>query len=90
MGGAGYIFTVDANVMQNSVLINLNFLNILRDQFQINPSSKTKIFYSQFLVFTQTSPIRHSDIVERIVHTLPKIANMVGKSYFLNAFIFVL
>ena len=32
--------------MQNSVLINLNFLNILRDQFQLTPSSKTKIFYS--------------------------------------------
>tara|TARA_E500000331_G_C17147312_1_gene665570 strand:- start:339 stop:1106 length:768 start_codon:yes stop_codon:yes gene_type:complete len=48
MGGAGYIFSGenDADIMQNSCLINLNILNTqvqLNDQLNIN---KTKIFYS--------------------------------------------
>lgn len=48
MGGAGYIFTGenDANIMQNSALINLN---LLRNQASLNLKNeinKTKIFYS--------------------------------------------
>lgn len=48
MGGAGYIFTGenDANIMENSALINLN---LLRAQVKLNTSkliNKTKIFYS--------------------------------------------
>lgn len=48
MGGAGYIFTGDndANIMENSALINLN---LLRAQLRLNTSkliNKTKIFYS--------------------------------------------
>ena len=48
MGGAGYVFTGDndANIMENSALINLN---LLRVQSRINKKSginKTKIFYS--------------------------------------------
>jgi len=48
MGGAGYIFTGenDANIMENSALINLN---LLRAQIRLNSSkliNKTKIFYS--------------------------------------------
>ena len=48
MGGAGYIFTGDndANIMENSALINLN---LLRAQLRLNSEkliNKTKIFYS--------------------------------------------
>lgn len=48
MGGAGYIFTGDndANIMENSALINLNLLKAqtrLNNKKEIN---KTKIFYS--------------------------------------------
>lgn len=48
MGGAGYIFTGenDANIMQNSAMINLN---LLRSQTELNKElsiNKTKIFYS--------------------------------------------
>jgi len=48
MGGAGYIFTGDndANIMENSALINLN---LLRAQLRLNSTkliNKTKIFYS--------------------------------------------
>ena len=48
MGGAGYIFTGenDANIMENSALINLN---LLRSQLRLNQKNsinKTKIFYS--------------------------------------------
>lgn len=48
MGGAGYIFTGDndANIMENSALINLN---LLRAQLILNSKkliNKTKIFYS--------------------------------------------
>jgi len=43
MGGAGYVFTGDndANIMTNSVLINLNTLIAIKDF-----SPKTKVFYS--------------------------------------------
>ena len=48
MGGAGYIFTGDndANVMTNSIQINLNLLSfqtLVNEKLQTN---KTKIFYS--------------------------------------------
>jgi nucleoside-diphosphate-sugar epimerase len=48
MGGAGYIFTGenDANIMENSALINLN---VLKAQAKLNKKldkNKTKIFYS--------------------------------------------
>lgn len=48
MGGAGYIFTGenDANIMENSSIINLN---LLRSQLRLNTKkliNKTKIFYS--------------------------------------------
>lgn len=48
MGGAGYIFTGenDANIMENSALINLN---LLKAQTKLNfekHTNKTKIFYS--------------------------------------------
>lgn len=48
MGGAGYIFSGenDANIMENSALINLNLLksqNIFNNKKNVN---KTKIFYS--------------------------------------------
>lgn len=48
MGGAGYIFTGenDANIMENSALINLN---LLKAQSKLNSKksvNKTKIFYS--------------------------------------------
>jgi nucleoside-diphosphate-sugar epimerase len=48
MGGAGYIFTGDndANVMTNSIQINLNLLSIQTLVNKKFETSKTKIFYS--------------------------------------------
>lgn len=48
MGGAGYIFTGenDANIMQNSALINLNLLKSQHELNTIIEKNKTKIFYS--------------------------------------------
>ena len=48
MGGAGYIFTgdKDANVMTNSIQINLNLLSIQTLVNKKFETSKTKIFYS--------------------------------------------
>jgi GDP-D-mannose 3',5'-epimerase len=48
MGGAGYIFTGenDANIMENSALINLNLLRAQLRLNQKNNVNKTKIFYS--------------------------------------------
>lgn len=48
MGGAGYIFTGenDANIMENSALINLNLLRAQLRLNQKNSVNKTKIFYS--------------------------------------------
>ena len=54
MGGAGFVFTGenDADIMHNSVQINLNVLecqrlmNIAEDWNQINNKRLTKIFYS--------------------------------------------
>ncbi|MGK2848550.1 MAG: NAD-dependent epimerase/dehydratase family protein [Minisyncoccota bacterium] len=48
MGGAGYVFSgdYDADIMQNSVAINLNVLRSLRDLSQEFQEYKTRIFYS--------------------------------------------
>lgn len=48
MGGAGYVFSGDhdADIMQNSVAINLNVLKSIRDLNQEFPGNKTRIFYS--------------------------------------------
>lgn len=48
MGGAGYIFTGenDANIMENSALINLNLLRAQLRLNQKNNVNKTKVFYS--------------------------------------------
>ena len=48
MGGAGYIFSgeSDANVMSNSVLINLNVLQTLVEISKNLDINDTKIFYS--------------------------------------------
>lgn len=48
MGGAGYIFTGenDANIMENSALINLNLLRAQLRLNQKNNVNKTKMFYS--------------------------------------------
>ena len=48
MGGAGFVFTGenDADIMHNSVQINLNVLEEQRKWNQITGQNKTKIFYS--------------------------------------------
>jgi GDP-D-mannose 3',5'-epimerase len=48
MGGAGYIFTGDndADIMENSALINLNLLKAQRSLNEKKSINKTKIFYS--------------------------------------------
>jgi nucleoside-diphosphate-sugar epimerase len=48
MGGAGYIFTgnYDADVMNNSVSINLNVLRAVKNLNKLTNTNKTKIFYS--------------------------------------------
>lgn len=48
MGGAGYIFTGehDADVMHNSLQINLNVLDVLQKMNTVGKVNKTKIFYS--------------------------------------------
>jgi len=48
MGGAGYIFSGehDADIMQNSVAINLNVLRSVRDLNRECETNNTKIFYS--------------------------------------------
>jgi nucleoside-diphosphate-sugar epimerase len=48
MGGAGYLFTgnFDADIMHNSVVINLHLLDCLREQIEKTGTNQTKIFYS--------------------------------------------
>ena len=48
MGGAGFVFTGenDAEIMQNSVTINLNVLEQQRRMNDFTSTNKTKIFYS--------------------------------------------
>jgi len=48
MGGAGFIFTGenDADIMHNSVSINLNVLESVKELNQEKAENKTKIFYS--------------------------------------------
>jgi len=48
MGGAGFVFTGenDANIMHNSVQINLNVLEAQKQLNNIKEVNKTKIFYS--------------------------------------------
>lgn len=48
MGGAGFVFTGenDANIMHNSVTINLNVLECVKDFNEFHKVNKTKIFYS--------------------------------------------
>jgi nucleoside-diphosphate-sugar epimerase len=49
MGGAGFVFTEehDADILHNSATINLNVLNVLRNQkLNFGDNFKTKIFYS--------------------------------------------
>jgi nucleoside-diphosphate-sugar epimerase len=48
MGGAGYIFTGDhdADVMNNSALINLNILNSLKNLNEMLNKNRTTIFFS--------------------------------------------
>tara|TARA_R110002073_G_scaffold123234_1_gene266703 strand:+ start:224 stop:1237 length:1014 start_codon:yes stop_codon:yes gene_type:complete len=48
MGGAEYIFTGehDADIMHNSIMINLNVLNCQKELNRIHKTNKTKIFYS--------------------------------------------
>ena len=48
MGGAGFVFTGenDAEIMQNSCLINLNLLEAVKDLNILTKTNKTKIFYS--------------------------------------------
>ena len=48
MGGAGFVFTGenDADIMHNSVSINLNVLEEQRKLNEITEQNKTKIFYS--------------------------------------------
>jgi len=48
MGGAGYIFTGDhdADVMNNSAMINLNVLRSLRNLNEITGKNKTIVFFS--------------------------------------------
>jgi nucleoside-diphosphate-sugar epimerase len=48
MGGAGYIFTGDhdADVMNNSAMINLNVLRSVKNLNELTGENKTKIFYS--------------------------------------------
>tara|TARA_A100001011_G_scaffold7711_1_gene8854 strand:+ start:12620 stop:13654 length:1035 start_codon:yes stop_codon:yes gene_type:complete len=48
MGGAGFVFTGenDADLMHNSVSINVNVLKCQHDYNQYNKVNKTKIFYS--------------------------------------------
>jgi len=48
MGGAGFVFTGenDAQIMQNSVTINLNVLEQQRRMNDFTSTNKTKIFYS--------------------------------------------
>ena len=48
MGGAGFVFTGenDADIMHNSVSINLNVLEEQRQWNEITEQNKTKIFYS--------------------------------------------
>ena len=48
MGGAGYIFTGenDADIMHNSVTINLNVLDEQHKLNELKETNKTKIFYS--------------------------------------------
>ena len=48
MGGAGFVFTGenDADIMHNSVSINLNVLEEQRKWNEISEMNKTKIFYS--------------------------------------------
>jgi nucleoside-diphosphate-sugar epimerase len=48
MGGAGYIFTGDhdADVMNNSAMINLNILRSLKDLNERTEKNKTTIFFS--------------------------------------------
>jgi nucleoside-diphosphate-sugar epimerase len=48
MGGAGYIFTGnhDADVMNNSAMINLNILRSVKDLNERTGYNKTKIFFS--------------------------------------------
>jgi nucleoside-diphosphate-sugar epimerase len=48
MGGAGYLFTgnFDADIMHNSVVINLHLLDCLREQIEKTETNKTKVFYS--------------------------------------------
>tara|TARA_R110002072_G_scaffold29809_9_gene93761 strand:+ start:6174 stop:7190 length:1017 start_codon:yes stop_codon:yes gene_type:complete len=48
MGGAEYIFTGehDADIMHNSIMINLNILNAQRELNKVYKTNKTRIFYS--------------------------------------------
>ena len=48
MGGAGFVFTGenDADIMHNSAIINLNILDVLREQKLESKENKSKIFYS--------------------------------------------
>ena len=57
MGGAGYIFTGDhdADVMHNSVTINLNVLESQKEMNERFGKNRTKIFYSSSACAYQSS-----------------------------------
>ena len=84
MGGAGYIFTGDhdADVMHNSVTINLNVLESQKEMNDKFGKNRTKIFSSSacaYPEFNQLDP--DNPIVVKIQHTLHNlIVNMDGKN----------
>ena len=85
MGGAGFVFTGenDADIMHNSVSVNLNVLEEQRKLNETKEVNKTKIFYSDLLACIQNiiNSIPITPIAVKNQHTPPtQTPNTVGKN----------
>ena len=87
MGGAGFVFTGenDADIMNNSVQINLNVLEEQRKWNMITEQNKTKIFYSGSACMIQSiiNLILIIPIVVKIQHISQQIQtqSMDGRNF---------
>ena len=91
MGGAGFVFTGDndADIMHNSVTINLNVLEEQRKMNERIGKNDTKIFYSGSACIqniTNLIPIILT-AVKNLLTQLTQTLNMGGKNFFRKDFI---
>ena len=92
MGGAGFVFTGenDADIMHNSVSINLNVLEEQRKWNEITELNKTKIFYSgsacMYPEHNQLDPDNPDCLVKNQHTPQTQTLNTDGKNFFLNDF----